>query len=156
MLDGIAFLKAQQDHGAQPGGARALLLGAGGAGSAIAIALMEAGVAELVIHDADPSRAAALVDLVADLGRGRVTLGSSDPTGCDLVFNATPLGMADGDPLPVDTALLRSSMFVGDVIAGHGVTPFIAAARAAGCATATGGHMVEAVQDLMTEFLLDA
>ena len=154
MLDGIAFLKAQQVHGARPRGARALLLGAGGAGSAIAIALLEAGVGELVIHDAVPPRAATLLALLDGLGRGGLTVGPPDPTGCDLVFNATPLGMAEGDPLPIDATLLSSSMFVGDVVAGHGVTPFIAAARAAGCATATGGHMVEAVQGLMADFLL--
>jgi shikimate dehydrogenase len=50
---------------------------------------------------------------------------------------------------------MTPSMFVGDVISGHGTTPFIAAAQAAGCGTATGGHMVEAVQDLMADFLLD-
>jgi shikimate dehydrogenase len=64
------------------------------------------------------------------------------------------MGTAAGDPRPVDAALLTPSMFVGDVIAGHGVTPFIAAAQAAGCQTADGGHMVEAVQDLMADFLL--
>jgi len=53
-----------------------------------------------------------------DLGQGRVSAGPPDPTCCDLVFNATPVGMEDGDPLPVDAALLTSSMFVGDVIAG--------------------------------------
>ena len=68
MLDGLAFVKAQRDHGAQPEGARALLVGAGGAGSAIAIALLEAGVRELVIHDADESRVDTLVDLLSDLG----------------------------------------------------------------------------------------
>jgi hypothetical protein len=46
------------------------------------------------------------------------------------------------------------SIFVGDVIAGHGVTTFIKAAQAAGCKTANGGHMVEAVQDLMADFML--
>jgi shikimate dehydrogenase len=45
-------------------------------------------------------------------------------------------------------------MFVGDVIAGHGVTPFLAAAQAAGCRTANGGHMVEAAQDVMADFTL--
>jgi shikimate dehydrogenase len=45
-------------------------------------------------------------------------------------------------------------MFVGDVIAGHGVTAFIKAAQAVGCQTASGGHMVEAVQDLMADFML--
>lgn len=75
-----------------------------------------------------------------------------DPTGCDLVCNATPMGMEAGDPLPVDPALLTSSMFVGDVISGHGLTPFLAAAKAAGCKTADGGHMVEAAQDVMADF----
>jgi shikimate dehydrogenase len=154
MLDGLAFVKAQQDQGAHIEGARALLVGAGGAGSAIAIALLEAGVRELVIHDTDEARVIGLLGLLADFGEGRVAAGPPDPTGCDLVFNATPMGMEDGDPLPVDAARLTSSMFVGDVIAGHGVTPFIEAAQAAGGKTANGGQMVEAVQDLMADFML--
>ncbi len=155
MLDGLAFVKAQTDHGAQIDGARALLVGAGGAGSAIAVAVLEAGVRELVIYDADSSRLAELLNLLRADSDGRVTSGPPDPRGCDLVFNATPLGMEDGDPLPVEANLLDRSMFVGDVIAGHGVTPFIAAAREAGCNTADGGDMVEAVQDLMADFMLD-
>ena len=125
MLDGLAFVKAQQDHGAQPDDARALLVGAGGAGSAIAIELLQAGVSELVIYDSDESRVAKLLDLLSDVGEGRASAGPPDPTECDLVFNASPMGMEDDDPLPVDAALLNSSMFVGDVIAGHGVTPFL-------------------------------
>ena len=154
MLDGRAFVKAQIDHGAQPDGARALLLGAGGAGGAIAIALLEAGVRELIIHDPDTARVDTLIDLVSGVGQGRVIAGPADPTDCDLVCNATPLGMEDGDPLPVDPELLTWSMFVGDVIAGHGVTPFLQAAQMAGCNTANGGHMVEAAQDVMAAFLL--
>lgn len=154
ILDGLAFVKAQQDHGAQPEGARALLVGSGGAGSAIAIALMEAGVRELVIHDADESRVAALLEVLSEVGQGQARFGPPDPTGCDVVFNATPMGMDDGDPLPIDAALLHSSMFVGDVIAGHGRTGLIRAAEAAGCKTANGADMVEAVQIMMADFLL--
>ena len=154
MLDGLAFVKAQTDHGAHIGDARALLVGAGGAGSAIALALVEAGARELVIHDADQSRAAALAELLAGLGDTRVATGSPDPARCDLVFNATPMGMEAGDPLPVDAALLRPPMFVGDVIAGHGVTPFVKAAQDAGCAVATGADMVKAGLDLMADFML--
>ena len=154
MLDGLAFVKAQQDHGAQPDGARVLLVGAGGAGSAIAIALLDAGVRELVIHDPDEARVATLVELISHLGEGPVRVGLPDPTGCDMVCNATPLGMEDGDPLPVEAALLTSSMFVGDVIAGHGTTPFLQAAQTAGCNTANGAHMVEAAQDVMSDFML--
>jgi shikimate dehydrogenase len=63
------------------------------------------------------------------------------------------MGMAEGDPLPVAANLLSSSMFVGDVIAGHGVTPFLQAAQAAGCKTANGDQMVEAVQEMMLDFM---
>jgi shikimate dehydrogenase len=154
MLDGLAFVKGLTDRGAQPDGARALLVGAGGAGSAIAVALLEAGVRELLIHDADESRVAALLDLLSDLGQGRVSAGPPDPTGCDLVCNATPMGLAEGDPLPLEASLLTPSMFVGDVIAGHGVTPFIHAAQAAGCQTADGEDMVVAGRDLMIDFLV--
>ena len=155
MLDGLAFVKAQKDHGAEPAGARVLLVGAGGAGSAIAIAfLLEAGVDELVIHDADESRVSKLIELLSGLSQGRVSAGPPDPTDFDLVCNATPMGMEENDPLPVYAALLTSSMFVGDVIAGHGLTPFLQAAESAGCKTANGGHMVEAAQDVMADFML--
>jgi shikimate dehydrogenase len=154
MLDGLAFVKAQIDEGARVEGARTLLIGAGAAGSAIAIALLEAGVRQLIIHDADEARVSQLIELIADLGRSRVSAGPPDPTGCELVCNATPMGMAAGDPLPVSASLLTSSMFVGDVIAGHGVTPLLQAAQAAGCKTANGVQMVDAVQEMMLDFML--
>lgn len=154
ILDGLAFVKAQVDHGARPQGAKVLLLGAGGEGSAIAIALLEAGVAELVIHDVSERRRDALLALLRDVEVGeRARAGAPDPTGCDIVCNATPIGMHRDDPLPMPVNGLKPSMFVGDVIAGHGVVPFLAAARDAGCRTATGDQMVEAVQDMMLDFI---
>ncbi|MGF6571510.1 shikimate dehydrogenase [Paraburkholderia sp. GAS333] len=154
MLDGLAFVKAQTDHGAHVKDGRALLVGAGAAGSAIAIALLKAGVQELIISDTDESRAIHLKEIVSRVSEGRVRVGPADPTGCTLVFNATPMGFADTDPLPVSADLLDSSMFVGDVIAGHGVTPFLKAAQSAGCKTANGAQMVDAVQQMMLDFLL--
>ena len=123
-----AFVAAQIAGGAAPKGAKVLLLGAGGAGSAIAIRLLEVGVGELIIHDPDAARQARLIALLGAIGGARVRGGGPDPRGCDMVCNATPLGMAAGDPLPLDPALLSAGMFVGDVIAGHGLTPFLAAA----------------------------
>jgi len=155
MLDGDAFVKAQIDHGAKPGGAKALLLGAGGAGSAIAISLLQAGVRELIIHDVSAERVDRLLETIADLAGGRARAGDADPTGCDMVCNATPMGMDGKDPLPVDASLLRPTMFVGDVIAGHDETPLLRAAREAGCGTANGDHMVEAVQTIMLDFMLN-
>jgi shikimate dehydrogenase len=154
MLDGLAFVKAQKDRGAHVEGGRALLVGAGGAGRAITIALLEAGVREVIVHDADAPRAANLLDVISDLGDERVKAGPPDPTGFDLVFNATPMGMEEGDPIPVNAALLNSSMFVGDVIAGHGFTPLVRAAKDAGCNSANGDDKVETVQNLMVEFML--
>jgi shikimate dehydrogenase len=152
--DGASFVKAQVDQGAQPNGARVLLVGAGGAGSAIAISLLEAGVKELVVYDLNEDRVHGLIALLSGISQGRIKVGPPDPRGFDMVCNATHLGMMDEDPLPVAQELLKPSIFVGDVIAGHGETAFIRAARAAGCRTATGDQMVEAVQNMMVDFML--
>ena len=85
-----------------------------------------------------------------------MTAGPPDPTGFDIVCNATPMGMAADDPLPVPADLLVSSMFVADVIAGHGVTPLLQAAQAKGCKVADGVQMVEAVMEIMPEFFMGA
>jgi shikimate dehydrogenase len=154
--DGEAFVKAQLDHGARIEGARVLVLGAGGAGSAIVISMLAAGAAEVFIHDEDNARALRIVSLLKENAGERVKVGTNDPTGFDIVSNATPMGMTNGDPLPLDPALLTHSMFVGDVVAGHGETPLIKAARAAGCRTADGDAMVVAVLDVMCDFIQDA
>ncbi len=154
--DGDAFVKAQIDNGATIQGARVLVLGAGGAGSAIVISMLEAGAAEVVVHDVDAQRADKLVALLQPRDGGRVRAGANDPTGFDVVSNATPMGMAEGDPMPLDPARLRANMFVGDVVAGHGETPLIKAARATGCRTADGDAMVVAVLDVMCDFVQDA
>jgi shikimate dehydrogenase len=155
MLDGRAFVKAQVDRGAKPQGAQALLVGAGAAGGAIAIALLEAGVRKLAIYDTNLARRDEVVALATKAGLGLVVAAeSSDPIGCDMVCNATPMGMAEHDPLPVPAERLTPSMFVGDVVAGHGVTQILKAAQAIGCKTAHGLDMVEAVQDVMLDFML--
>ena len=154
MLDGLAFVAAQKKQGAKLEGARVLQIGAGGAGSAIAIALLNAGIRELVLHDTEPSRLDKLVQLLAGLGRGHVVAGPSDPTGFDIVINATPMGMSPEDPTPVPVTLLTASMFLGDVVAGHGDTPFLQAGQAAGCKTASGLQMNEAEMELMPDFFL--
>ena len=64
------------------------------------------------------------------------------------------MGMATGDQLPVAPKLLAASMFVADVIAGHGETPLLQAARTLGCKIANGVQMVEAVQEMMLDFML--
>jgi shikimate dehydrogenase len=156
MFDGLGFVAAMRDKGCEPRGKKVLLVGAGGAGSAIAHALVMAGVGELAIHDEDATRRSTLVDRLAGLQRCPVTHGSADPTGYDVVLNATPVGMQEGDPYPMDVGRITSTMFVGCVITAPAVTPLIAAARARGCATMTGVDMFGRVRDLMVAFLLGA
>ena len=156
MVDGLGFVAAMREAGGAPEGKRALLAGAGGAGSAIALALLDAGVDNLAIHDGDAGRRDALIGRLRSRHAGRVVAGSANPDGCDIVVNASPAGMRADDPLPVDAARLARGMFVGDVITVPEITPLLAAARAAGCATQTGVGMFNAVSRLMVDFLLEA
>jgi shikimate dehydrogenase len=154
MTDGLGFVNGIRAAGCRPEGQRALLIGAGGAGSAIALALMEAGVADLAVHDADAGRRDALVARLKGRRGAAARVGSADPTGCTLVVNATPVGMRPDDPYPVQADKLTAAMFVGDVITVPAVTPLIEAARRLGCATQTGGGMYTAQLDLMRDFLI--
>lgn len=156
MFDGMGYVEALRSKGCEPQGKRALLVGAGGAGSAIAYSLVTAGVTELAIHDADTVRRDTLIARLASLGLGKVSVGSTDPTGFDVALNATPIGMKDGDPHPIDSSRFTPEMFVGCVITSPAVSPMIAAARAQGCATMTGADMFARVRDLMVQFLLEA
>jgi shikimate dehydrogenase len=154
MVDGLGFVGAVRAKGYDPKGKRALQIGAGGAGSAIAMALVEAGVRELAIHDGDATRRDHLIDRLRSLGKADILIGSSNPEGYDLVANATPAGMKAGDPLPVDVTKLKPASFVGCVITVPAVSPLIEAARRIGCPTSTGTEMYNALQSSMLDFLL--
>lgn len=156
MFDGLGYVKALALKGCSLQGQKALLVGAGGAGSAIAYSLATGGVRELAIHDEDTTRRDALVQRLASLGQCTVVAGSSDPTGFDIAINATPIGMKAGDPYPIDVSRFTPDMWVGCVITAPAVTPMIAAARALGCPTLTGTEMFAQVKDLMVEFLMGA
>jgi shikimate dehydrogenase len=154
MFDGLGFVKGLEQQGCVLKGQRALLIGAGGAGSAIAHALVLSGVSELAIHDENTQRRESLIERLNGLKMGRVLTGTPNPTGFDVVLNATPAGMRASDPLPVETSLLNSHMFVGCVITQPAITPLIQAARDLGCKTSTGADMFSQVKVLMLDFLL--
>lgn len=156
MCDGVGFVDGIRAAGCVPQGRRALLVGAGGAGSAIALALLEAGVTELAVHDGDAARRDALVERLRGRFGARVRVGSTDPDGFGVVVNATPAGMRPEDPYPVDVSRLAPAMFVGDVITAPAVTPLLEAARRLGCPTQVGAGMFAAVRELMLDFLLQA
>ena len=156
MFDGLGYVQAMRLKGCEPAGKRALLVGAGGAGSAIAHALVSAGVRELAIHDPDTARRDALMTRLAGLGLAAISVGSPQPQGFDIALNASPVGMQASDPHPIDSQGFRSGQFVGCVITAPAVPPMIASARAQGCTTMTGADMFAQVRDLMLDFLLGA
>jgi shikimate dehydrogenase len=153
MFDGVAMLAACRASGCAFEGRRALLVGAGGAGTAIAHAIATAGVSELVVSDVDRERSENLAARLSAQGHA-VRAGNADCGAFDIVINATPLGMRAGDPLPIPVTMLKPGVFVGDVVTVPSVPPVIAAARAAGCGTSTGSDMSHAVCELMVDFLI--
>lgn len=154
IVDGLGFVGAVRNKGGDPRGKRALQIGAGGAGSAIALALVEAGVRTLAIHDTDSARRDQLIARLRTLDKAQIVAGTADPKDFDLVANATPLGMKAGDPLPVIASNLKPEMFVGCVITSPAVSPIVEAARRINCATSTGTDMYDALQSSMLDFLL--
>ncbi len=124
---------------------RVVLLGTGGAGSAIAHAVLRLGAAQLALVDTDGARAQALADgLNALYGAGRVSAGTDAalvvPAATGLV-HATPTGMAKLPGMPLDASLLRPGLWVAEVVYFPLETALLKAARALGCPVSDGGGM---------------
>jgi shikimate dehydrogenase len=124
---------------------RVVQLGAGGAGSAVAHALMSLGIRALTIFDTDTSRAERLAaDLVARFGEGRAVAGSDlapAMASAEGLVNTTPVGMAKFPGLPLPEELLRPELWVAEIIYFPIETVLLARARALGCRTLDGGGM---------------
>jgi shikimate dehydrogenase len=150
MTDGVALVAALRAGGFAPQGRRALVVGAGGAGSAVVLALADAG-AHVAVHDTDAARREALR---ARLAPRAIAAGSADPAGFDLVVNATPLGMAAGDPLPVAPERLDAGAYAADLVTRPAVTPFLAAARRRGSPIVTGEDMFAPQAGILADYLL--
>lgn len=140
--DGAGFLDAlRHDPGVDVGGLRCAVVGAGGAGRAVARALGDAGAAEVVVVNRSPEPAVRAAALAGPAGR----VGApGDVAGAEVVVNATPLGMgrAAGEPLPVDPARLRAGQVVVDLVYHPEVTPLLAAARDRGAVAVNGLGML--------------
>lgn len=143
MFDGSGFVRGAQRKGCMIAGARALVVGAGGVGSAIAASLAAAGLREIGLFDVTAASAEALGErLRAYYPTLGVTTGSNDPANWDIVVNATPLGMKPGDALPVDPDRLAAGTFVGEVVMKEDFTPLLQAAQARGCRVQLGTDML--------------
>nr|MDT0659470.1 shikimate dehydrogenase [Micromonospora sp. DSM 115978] len=126
---------------------RVVQLGAGGAGAAVAHALLRLGVGHLTLVDLAETRATGLAAALAgEFGADRVTAGASGAvsdalTGADGLVNATPIGMAHHPGCPVQPFDLRRDLWVADIVYRPADTPLLQAARSVGAPTLPGDGM---------------
>ncbi len=155
MFDGVGFTAGLERAGIELRGRRAYLAGAGGAANAIAFALAERGVPVLSIYNRTRAKAQDLAARVATaFPNVRIEVAASkDPTGHDLVVNATSLGLKSGDALPVDAGRLEPDMIVAEVIVQPEMTPFLEAASQRGCRIHPGKAMLAEQLELIAGHL---
>ena len=142
-FDGAGFVRGVERKGRALKGTRVLVSGTGGVGSAIAASLAAAGVAEMALFDLSAESADALAArLRSHYPQLKLSTGSKDPAGFDVVVNATPLGMKEGDPLPFDVSRISPETMVGEVVMKSEYTPLLRAARDKGCMVQVGTDML--------------
>lgn len=155
LFDGIGFLRGLGAARARLDGARVLMVGAGGAGRAIAHALAEEGIAALGLVDRDPE-AVRFTAGIANRVLDREAAFAADPASggdFDVIVNASPIGVKGLSPFPVPEAALRPNMLVADIAALTGETALLAAARRVGAATSDGNDMLSAQIALIAGFV---
>lgn len=154
MFDGVGLLQAIAAR--RPvAKSRVLLIGAGGAGRAIGLALAEAGAASITVVDLNGDRAERLVASVRNAFPA-CEIGQ-DPAvaeGHDIIINATPIGMRPGDGLPADIGNLTPSMTVADVVLSESATPLLRLAASVGAVCVPGREMTQGQASAILEFLL--
>ena len=143
MFDGEGFVRGVLRKGVRLRGTRALVVGSGGVGSAIAASLAAAGAVAISLFDLQAASAEGLADrLRQHYPALKISVGSNDPAGFDLVVNATPMGMNEGDPMPMDVSRISPRTFVGEVVMKSEMTAFLQAAEARGCPVQIGSDML--------------
>lgn len=152
IFDGVGLIGAVESLGISPRGMAVGLIGAGGAGSAIAFALAEAGVSSLAITDRDIGRAEDLCERVAGYSALRPICTGFDLSKLDLLVHATPVGMQDDDGIAIDVRDLSPRTAVIDIVT-RPETPLLRAAARIGCPHAGGGAMVLAQTKAILSFL---
>ncbi|MFJ9847122.1 shikimate dehydrogenase family protein [Kitasatospora sp. NPDC101155] len=157
-FDGSGFVAGLARAGHRLAGRRVALAGAGGAGSAIAAALLAAGADRLTLTDPDLPKRDQLLDRLAAHWPGRVRAAAEPPLPeSDLAVNATPLGMRPTDPLPFPPELLPPGAVVADIVMKPRETPLLRRAAAAGHQVHHGSHMLTGqLESYLTFFGLPA
>lgn len=143
MFDGAGFVRGVQRKGFALTDKRVLVVGTGGVGSAIAASLAAENIKAISLFDVNMQSCEDLAQrLKLEYPKIQVSTGSNDPEGHDLVVNATPMGMNEGDPLPIDVSRISPDTFVGEVVMRTEMTAFLLAAQKRGCRVQVGSDML--------------
>ena len=146
--DGLGFVRSLQNDAAfDPVGKKVLVIGAGGAAQSIALALARAGAGQIKILNRTRAKAETIVGLIKSYYAGCIASIADinepdDIRSCDLVVNATSVGMAANPGLPLELDLIRSGQIVYDVIYWPAETEFLRLAKAGGARTLNGASML--------------
>jgi len=142
MFDGKGFIRALHKNKFVPKDKRAIIIGSGAAGRAIALELFAAGISDLAVVDPDPEQFQIWKDITPSLGRTIEECAlCPDLSAFDLVVNASPLGMRSDDPLPGPIETLGPGTMVADTVTIGKPTAFLSLARSRGCMIQTGEEM---------------
>jgi len=153
IFDGRGCVEAFRRRGISFADRRIMLLGAGGAGSAIAVAIAFERPKSFQVYDLDADRAEALAAKVKQVDpRIEVAVDAPKVTGIDVLLNASPIGMLDDARLPFEVERLPRALVVFDAIVMPERTPLLSLAEACGCTTIRGLEMMRGQIDAMVDF----
>jgi len=153
IFDGIGCVEAFRRRGHSFKGKSAMLIGTGGAGTAIAIAIAHEAPRRLRLFDVDTARLEALAERVARVGAGiAVEVGPPRVEDMDYLLNASPVGMLSDPRLPVAVARLPAELVVFDAIVKPERTPLLTLAEQCGCKTVYGREMMRGQISRMVDY----
>lgn len=154
LLDGAGFVAGLEQAGHSVAGHRVYIAGAGGAASAIALAMAEKGPAGLTLVNRSPDKLTALAErLRKHYPQVPVHVGG-EVRGHDIIVNGTSLGLHAQDPLPVAVDRIDTGALVAEVIMQPEYTPLLVAARDRGLNVHLGRHMLDGQLEQMYQFLM--
>lgn len=153
-LDGVGFVDGLRKNGHELAGKRVLMLGAGGAATANAFALLKEGIHSLTVVNRTAEKALSLVRRLNEHSiRAIARTGDPDPRGFDVIINTTSLGLKAADRLPLAADSLAPTQLVVDIVAQPAMTRFLLLAQAKGCAIHSGVHTIASHMERVAQFI---
>ena len=153
IFDGIGCVEGFRQRGLSFAGKRVMLIGAGGAGSAIGVAIAHEGPASMRLFDPDSGRARDLMDKIKRVDPAiAIDYAEPDCDGVDILLNASPVGMLDDARMPISVGRFDPKLVVFDAIVKPEMTPLLQLAAASGCTFIQGRQMMLGQISKMTDY----